>query len=647
MRKDVEELDLGTDVDLIYFYKNIREYGEHIGRLAEVRVSDISVCLACYAMVEAGVLEDLGEAPVDREMDHLLGGAMEARGADAGDAPEHGDAPAADTERPPVEERFYIKNLGLLLTPEIGLYNKQIVDIIYYVYRKTGVSHFDVLFKQYASADDYLIELHLLMAKGSKTQSFDLSDIKETLAGEPTAPAAGDKAKNEEVDFFESSTGDEKAPVIGIGDFGGGDDAAAEDSDSVKNVRPFLANKSVSPQSHLDQAKQLLLAHSCKEQGFYTENVSTFLALKFDRSLFLSYVRGPHNISFYRTLNKFEHPPFFFYREAQIKNLLVEAVRIEGSKAPMGALLPGVGKGIASGTTKDTRLLYRHALVCNAYTLKHFVNFALGTFTNLSSSLDNYILVAQGLPAFLRKYRSLALFQIFQLLVESKITAICNDISECVLRSIGLYAEVFYSDAEYGCAEGNDLLEHFDDSGIAIDEEIRDEWTHTPKNRPTEHVVAKEAAADSAPVLSSIEVSADVPPTKIPDLDSSDDCLVQAFLNPEAFRPVDQKLAKIFLRSLYAPRDRKAVLNSYLLSIAKHPSLKFHLLRNLDFMDKIDKEVAGKILDAFCDVANTPWRFRAMLLLKREELIGLGVSAEWFSEALSKDRVFFVRHLLK
>lgn len=135
MVKDIDSLELSSDLDLIYFYKNIAEYSGHLDMLSAVHVGDVTTGMICYGFVEDGVVEQLGLEPVDCEMVYLMEDNRCRLGMDA-DADE-------DTAGEEKAGGNFVANLPVLLSRLLCLFDKQIEDIIFIVYRKTGTNHFE------------------------------------------------------------------------------------------------------------------------------------------------------------------------------------------------------------------------------------------------------------------------------------------------------------------------------------------------------------------------------------------------------------------------------------------------------------------------------------------------------------------------
>ncbi|KAI5170310.1 hypothetical protein PAEPH01_1327 [Pancytospora epiphaga] len=783
MVKDVKSLDLTTDFDLIYFYKNVYEYSEHIHLLSTVRAGDLTTGMICYGFVEAAVLEELGLGAVDNEMRYLLEGMGESRNKIEGSINDNSSVSNLDnisvsnldinsdntindqvnitdnqvnttndnvnitdnqvnnqanitdnqanitdnqanitdnqvnitdnqvnnqantknnqintknnqtniTDNIPlaipfinnnsVQSNLFLNNLPVLLSPFLRLFDKQIVDLVFFVYRKTGTNHFETLFKEHEGSKDLLIELHLLVARGAKCRSFDFSDIKEMLESERNDrvnitgdqnkdivavvdkgvmpdtrgttddvtgffTGSGDSIKKEEVDFFEDVSDDsanEDTPNIEIGCF---------EDNNLEKIRPFILSKNSTPMAHLEQAKQLLLSMGIKDQSFYVESVSTFLSIRFDRTLFLSYIRTPHNHQFYRTLSKFKEPPFFFYKDLDIRYLLFEnnANGRMRRRGVMGKLDLRDNDVFMDRTTEyNSSNTYKHTIVCNAYTLKYFISYSTVVFSDYLSAAESYLVIAKYLSFFVNKYKHLSLFRVLNELFDNRIAKVYDEVCEYILENIKLYMEVFYNDKEMKVG-GNE------EEGVILDEELIKEWKYgesidkecvTIKSEDTDINIDENTDKYIIPVKS-IALDATASNMKIPSFDSStDDDIVYYFNHPNVLKPIDLKLATVYLDTFYKNYDRKSLIYSFLLESSKSTNRKIFILNNLEILEYLDEALKKPILDNICNITNTKWRYRAVLIQKRKELVKMGVSDDWFENTFAKDRVYFIRKMVK
>lgn len=652
MVKDIATLDLNTDYDILYFYRNAASYHEHLDLLSDRHLSDINICLLCYGFVETGVMHDLRLETVDCELAYLMrdtgckkeeAGCSETKNstedvhlvATASEKPV--DSPKADSEDDAgclaadqksiiSSGRFYINNLAVLLRPFIGVCDKQVVDVIFFVYRMTGISHFDLLFREFGNAKDLLIELHLLVVRGSRSRSFDFKDIKESL----TRDSAGDKAsKNDEVDFFDESSDrasdGENDREIELGYF-------SDVKEDYTSVRPFAISKNTNPLIHLDQAKRLLLSFTIKDQNFYIENLSTYLSLKFDRALYLTYIKTPRTPHFYRSLSKFINPPFFLYKNVDIRYLLIENIKTYVRNDKNGSKIILDLESAGGGEEDNAYKIYKHSLVCNCYTLRYFVEFAMATFADYEAPIESYPLIARSLHYFVREYRHPSLFRILHGLIESRLDRVYKEVREWILLNIDLYMDVFYKP-----------FAEADLSGIDLEESLWPEWA------------VKEAGQGDGDAKGGDSTAAETPGdedagkentrySKTPSLEDCEDDQVLYFTQPTVLQPLHLRISNFLLVKFYKPFDMVATIDGFLVSAACDRPLKIHVLNAAASLARVETSTRDKIIAHLFATEGTPWRYRAALLNKRDVLVRLGASPSLFAQ-FATDRVYFVRRL--
>ena len=635
MAKDIESLDLTNEYDILYFYRNISSYPSSLDRLAALRLSDINMCMLCYGHVEAGVLAELGEETVDRELEYLCGEDNGSKDKKDGAAVANDQLVIGDATN---DEKFHVNNLGTLLRPFLGVCNKQLVDIIFYVFRIQGVNHFDLLFEEFGTAKDLLIELHLLVVRGSKCKSFDLQDIRETLsaAAEPdcTYDDASLDKNSEKLNFFTSSS-EETKEEIEVGSF-------TEEKELDYNVRPFIVSKHVNPLVHLDQAKKLLINMVPKDQTFFIENVSTYLSLRFDRALFLSFIGVSFNRHFYHCLNKFSSPPFFLFKDADIKELLNDSSRrlsrMRTSSGPALLCLPRADDGESIKNIDSGFSLYKHILVCNCYTLKYFLEFCISTFDNISSSIDNYLLISKNLRFFVAEYRHPALFVILEYLINNRIDRIQREIKENLLADADLYVDVYYRRRD------EPKRENYEGDTVASDDDkarFLEEWKLV---YPGNDLFPNGTAVPCLP--------------HTPSLADSEDSLVQAFVNPVLHRHFEKEVSAFLLDSYlererlagdrtYNQSHRNSILNACFIKVSADKLLKGILLEHAGIISRMEDEAKTKILENLQNLAGTKWRYRARLLDNIDLLVEQGIPREWFMEAFRNDRVYIIRQMAR
>lgn len=721
MVRPIQKLNIKSDGDVFYFYKNAHNYADSLDWVSGYSFSDIYTSRLCHESLEQALLAELADLPLDEEMAFITQQTRQSEGArakDEGDdktdttkGPDSTEAAnAADTisgpdghsrgEREEAEQNgsgitdqksinidkpqtwedaritdtgdvpdtvttpsptastsgtFYIDNLSVLLRPFLGLLNKEAVDMVFYVYKRTGVNHFNFLFSEFKNKKDLLIELHLLAVRGSRHRPFSLMDVHETLRSTGSDPftvnsvpiaccAAPDRVFDTVVPIggFETET-----------EAGSQEDHRQQDSQEHQSVRPFIESRYVNPSIHLDQAHKLISSISSQgcDQRFFLENVTTFLSLRFDRELFLSLLPLPRDSYFFRMLNKFENPPFYFYKGASIAELLMDSIRIQGMarSEPTYALISDVDKQLADTNIRqsyDTNMtvprilkdehsvLQKHYIAMNCYTLRYFLQFCHDTFSTAGPSVRDYILIARNIHLFIYKYRHPALFAILHELMELKIEKIEKEMIESLLFKIDLYVDVFYG---HGSGAGRS------DSGLS--DEMRQAWT------------IKRATATTTSTTSTITSTTSAAGDEenipgIPSLSDPHDAIVQSFISPALHSSLQSRLERVALesfQSLYPSeifQDCSKILNRFIIRASDKSKTLF--LRRADILFSVtDRDTLSAVIRNLQAVAGSKWRYRAALILRRDKLAKLGFEPGWFREAFSADRVYFVRKLLE
>jgi len=499
MLKDTKTLDLSNEMDVLYLYKNIKIVPELLRDVQKIKFSDFSFSLFCYSIIENAVFEELNEFFTDFEMEEMLHLSAEECamrnleevlsenicGEEAKYVSNEGTHVEDNSSEDKASENkivasppniFYLKHLDIMLKPLVNICNKQIVDLVYYVFKKSGYNHFEFLFNVF-NENTQLIELHLLVAKAMKDRPFDLTDIKECLNESTDSAVISEsetksynlnselsslsissenkcikgseenqsciKSIEENKNCIKSSESNKKALKIEVGGFS--EDNSSEDVlENITNLAacPFMDKKNHS--YHLQRAKELMMSYSASnnyctaEPGqtdfgknenivFFVENLCTFLSIKFDKEIFTELLRFSFHDSFSSNLKKIPNLPFIFYENAKIEKIMAPA-----SKTPK----------------KDPYEFSPAQCICpipiNAYTLKYFLEFCHSTFFNINSPISDYILISKSLRHFVEFYRHPAFFKIFYELLNCKVSKIESELRENLLCDLPLYIEVFY-----------------------------------------------------------------------------------------------------------------------------------------------------------------------------------------------------------
>ncbi len=668
MVKKIEELNVNNDLDIVYFYKNAHEYSDDkfTEWLSQVSFSDISICIIAFNHIESKIMEELRESKEDIEMVYMMklcnreSNKMVVEANQAKEKDLKKDINNGGLEKN--DSRWYLNHLNILLRPFIGIYNKQIVDLTFFVYKKTGFNYFDLLFNAFKSKNDLLIELHLLVARGLKQKSFDFSDIKRSLE------EAEVHMKKGELDFFaENITDDETSKEESLEEKEFTD--IIEVGAYVKNKpinfdnKPFLHTKKNTTLFHLNEARQLLSEVPIKNQLFFLENVTTFLSMKFDKELFLDFIKLPKDRNFFKMLNKFENIPFFFYKDIDIKKmLLIENNRLFEAKKAKIKESNTLAKKVAElldnnftdedSTEQDVKL-YKHDLVCNPYTLKYFLEFCISSFNSKSICQENFVLISSALFHFVKKYQSLVFFIILEKLLKLRNITIENEIKENILIDLDVYLEIFnkYKDSKYDSYKGseqdsydidpknpkddNNKCNNSNENNDTFIESICDEWQLVFSD---DHIpVDKTASNTKFPI--------------IPSLADKSDQIIRSFISPYMHKEIEEKLSQYLIKSfllLYGKsvyESSKASFESFLLEASSNHHFKIFFINNLSRLKNISN--FNKICKNLQNIDQATWRYKALLILNHKPLIEAGIPLEWFKNTMGNDKIFFVRKLVE
>lgn len=651
MVRKIEELDQQTDLDVLYFFKNIHEYTDNDLKvwLAKVEFRDIVIAMLAMSYMETKIMEELGDWNNNTEMIVLKKLCDENKNSD-GDCKEvkdnNGDGRKtkcnkndADFNQVKTDNKWYLNRLDFLVVPFINTCNKHVVDLIFYVFKRSGLNYFSVLFEAFKTKNELLIELHLLVARAMKKDTFDFSEIKKTL--EITEkPKTG-------LDFFEDSldtVSEEDTSslvphtsnnMIEIGGF--------VEQEGLK-VRPFQVDRVVGLIDHLDKARELLLGLTVKSRVFYVENLSTYLSLHFDREICLLFVKQPRTIHFFKMLNKFENPPFFLYKGIDIKRMLLcETCRLFEIKKTRAKEWRGFGEKIAEFLDIHQRPklnepdLYKHELVCNAYTIKYFVEYCNRLFNQKEVDEQDLLCISAALPHFIRRYPHKGLLAIlYKLIFIITATQCSNSVKENLIFNAPVYLEFLSKKPDNSF---DFLAKNIDSSLISTSS--------------SSHSFHAEIASEWAYSVSAItnDTSVSIPSAScIPSMDDCDDKIVSAFATPLIHNELDNKLATYFLDT-YAHATNSISYNKTRIAFEKlmfvcadYTPFKFIYINSLFWLHTLGNCVG--IVQKLKDIKDTSWRYRALLIINYKKLVELGVEPAWFKTTLSSDNSCFVRNLV-
>lgn len=580
-------------------------------------------------------------------------------------AEEHKDSPIKMPD-----DIFYIKHLDILLKPLVDICNKQIVDLVYYVYKKSGHSHFDFLFKVFKD-EAQLIELNLLAAKTLKEKTFDLSILKQILEEEKNEIESikGDNItstcmrndnselevkNNEEENKSENTTSDNEVIIkkdisIEVGSFS--NSSSSEDnlagSDHLE-TKPFFFHQSYN--YHLQKSKKLLLAYSKNSQleendskivkeedmSFYVDNLCTYLSMKYDKELFMELLKYTNSDAFYMGIQKIPNIPFMFYESAKITKILSKVMRTANCDPYC-----------LESKSSDIKI------PINAYTLKYFLELCHNTFFDINSPLSDYILISKSLHFFVEFYRHPAFFKIFYELLNCKISKIEDEIRSNIMANLSLYVDVFYTDSHMKLESSSDDLSN---------------WNLNFNSK------SKSLFSNSSETEENIIIN------KVPSIKKVDKAgLFDAYIFPLQFDGLEQKITNHLLQLFSECYNEDLVDNchfieNFLLENSIDEKFKVYVLNSIEIIEKKYKQLKAKTIeepsadklkpDLEKDVSTTNsfftklldnlkvfptlnWRYKKVFLQKLDVLEKIGVDRIWVEEQLKNDRVFYIKNMVK
>lgn len=577
--KDLSMLNFSNELDVLYAYRNVSIDKTLLEEFHRIPVVCVDFGLVCFDVVETAVLEEIGEPFVDKEMQELIKDVFSQ------------DFLKRINQRD--SALFFSKNLHTLLRPLVNVCNKRIVDLVYYVYKKTGISHFNFLFDSFTVIDQQ-IELHLLAAKGIKERSFDFSNFKDCLVHKNSSD------ENESMDCKTFALAELPDPIIPLPFL----ETSEKSADPLVHLEsPETSKKRPEDQGyHLCKAKALLLsAFNYINPCFAIDNFSAFLCMKFDREIFECFISNSSHPLFPIYLNRLPNAPFFFYEEAGIRKVL--------------AAIP---KHLYDPYRFNDRLVNPFTLRINCTLLKHYLKFASETFSSIESSITDYLLIAKGLSFFVEHYRSPALFRIFKDLLSCKIPDVLAEIRRILLRDLELFLSVFYN-----TSKSEEPLESQEEVASKNEDSLFNQFPTL--SDPLDSLV-------SAYLNPGFYIEADKP------ISSS---LLAAFQNEKQVQSSD-------LHDFF---------NTLLLDISQDPSTKIYVLNNIKKIHEIvcgledcvacENKIVSKLIQNLKVFPKMTWRYRMAFVKNLESLEKLGVEKDWVKEALKDDRVFYIKKMIK
>ena len=279
-------LKFEDDMDILYLYINIKKFikMEGLAKILEtiqgLKINDSTIGQFCFNVIEREVLIELGEVEIDYKIIQVYN-ASRNRYKSISPINQDNDIPI-QISLSDLDDFFFINNLNILLIPFIFSNDKQCVDLIAYVYKKKNINVFQLLFDSFKKQNDLMIELHLLKARLDKDKEVLLTTY----------------------DNCNNLNNTKEANLAA----------------NLQN-KATLKNTNLEIQNHLNQARELLINITQKEQRFFLENATLYLALQFDKDIFYFLIQCSKNPYFYPSVLKLSIP-WYYYKYIYINSLI-------------------------------------------------------------------------------------------------------------------------------------------------------------------------------------------------------------------------------------------------------------------------------------------------------------------------------------
>jgi len=561
-----------------------------------------------------------------------------------------------------IKNDFYIKNLGKLLKPFVVFYFKNIANLVIYVKKRTGVDFTEILFDIPVGSPENIIEWYLIMSYLSKERDFDMKDIKRVLELNPgsnldeedyknshnrddieSEENTGFGKKSSELDFFENenlklsassggghaSMGSQLSLAVGgkISEIGS---PPINTTEIQERGKPFEANSVSNLWLCLEKTKKEIFLYPKKDEKFYSRALATFLSIKFDREVFREFI-GNRNAYFCESLSVFKNPPFFFFRDANIQRLLYDPCRYPER----------VMEWIESDEVRTKTLLH-----CNSYTLEYFLSYSNDVFGCINSFRKDWIVVAFGFIQFARKYASDRLFSVFLKLKECRIEGACTEIALIFMENVLLLMERYYNDnngementdAEMGNNNG-EMDNNNGEMGNNDNKRNTDVEMGNPDINGFHEDVPMPSLDKNIPMPS---LDRDVP---MPSLEDPESSLVNAFNNPHIYDDLDNRRANKLFEGLPAVKNRRRVLEEFVLEKSREPQHQKFILRNLKILEMFPLELSQRIVKNLIEKEGFEWRLSKMIIENREILMNYGLSMERLM-AYKNSKIKYIREM--
>lgn len=680
MPRRLESIDLSSEIDVLYLYKNASSFPTLMRELSSVRICDINIALLCYGILESSICTELGILYNDPELLYIR---SSPNAASRCQEPRH----------------FYLQNLESFLPPLLCICNKQVLDLVFFVYQKTGVNHLELIFQTFYTEPDLLLELHLLMARILFSKPFDMTAIKRTinnllLPGEVLGKKCvlADFGKNVNKDVRSVEFRKDNSLDVLPGAFS--QECSGKDAEVKLVTEKIECNSSIVKESgcqrhgmssamamtyaqHMDSARNLIINLKGANQAFLLDNITTFLSMKFDVVLWQTLLPCINNQHFFIHMNKFKQLPFTIFAGVDIKSLLLCRIRrmersarykhYFGSADEYSMKVRGLGD-LADQTEhqavcKDVEAvnqLSKTEWYMNPFTLKYFVEFIIETLNDMRIPIHHFVLISKNID-ILANIEEPYLYRLFKVLLRCRINKISTIIGEGLIENIQSIINRYYRtwrEEPIGSSTEKWAIH----TGATEDDVSR--FTNTDENDV-------DASADDVVEKSICEIlyiKEDSRTKKCPSEEQSKlGATIKLIEHPELAAGYEHRAMLSIIESIkekgfpeYAREDsarpteknegEKSLIeeiNQFLILASEDNLLKERLLDNLHFIDGIEPETKAAISQRLLSADGMKWRYRKKLLLQASLLRAWYDGTDAILKNFVKDRVYLVRKLAK
>lgn len=623
-------VNFSNSTDILRLYNNLKHDQSLLLEIPNIEIDSRNISIVCLEIIESRILEELNETFYDREMEEILLSSgiglsninktnndssninktkndlsnINETKNDPSNINEKNNDPSNINEKK--NDLLYCKNLNILLKPHFGISNREIVNMVYFVFKKTGISHFDFLFELFSGRDicnalEIRVQLCLLFAKGLKLRSFDFTEFKEYFDREESE----EKVKSVDQDSLDSQDDDDSDGIFRKNPF-----LEYSHQETDQKITTFGFNEA------LEFVKKFMLTYN--DPGFIVWNAPTYLSLKFDRKIFTTFLKCKNEDSFMRKLMQIPNVPFFFYENVCMMDLL-EALPEKTSR--LDSIYNCSIDEIPNIKMPVNCMTLRGYLIGFGVTILNTRKIEFPDFSRIKRS---YPFFARGLKYFVEEYDSIALFKLFKETMECDFDLIKGEVKNILLNDLMVFIRAFYKPV--------------DSEDVVFSFKIEEDAFRIPlvdfpsRNRPY-------------PCF----------------WDSNSEELANFYFNGEIYKEQDKRLATMMLMEFYelfkfTKEEVKEYMEDLLLTLSKNSYHKIYILENISEISEIIRgiykdfqpeniEILNKILQNIKKIPETNWRYKKALIKNINELEKVGIEKEWVKNALKDDKVFYIRKL--